>query len=488
MPEAEAATDHGVPWIRLAGALLIGFALVELAEQATVAMLLARAKQAELAISSGSIDISFEAFERRDEAYHLLDLSSTSNLGTAIAGGWCTALVLVVAAWRATRPRALVGLAALAFASSTSYALHLFARRFFSEGPPVEPSHAWHATYVVADLVAVGLGTALVVLRSRGLPRRNVALACVLVAAAAALLRFGVSPLAYGGEPPSWWRAPVLGLGLFSWTGLVVAVGLGAGLWLATSPTSDAHHRSFDRAAARGLRWARTAVWWRVGLAVGGAAFLLFGAAAQRRAQQQAIFVGGSDSTPSSSSWMLDLASWLGLAEIALGMLLVVGLGATVLQRRSLLAAMLTGIGALILLAGAMGSLALDRAVHDALQSNTMGTIWGGGDVRDQARLALEHESTIRVLGLLGLGTTLAGLVVLARTLGRTPKRAVRFFLLALLFAAVWQWGREPLAELGMVLLLLAPVVLAAAVWMLLDLVTFLGEVAEALEAEAPSL
>lgn len=52
---------------------------------------------------------------------------------------------------------------------------------------------------------------------------------------------------------------------------------------------------------------------------------------------------------------------------------------------------------------------------------------------------------------------------------------------------AGWLYGREGLDALGSVVLLLAPLVLGAAIWMLLDLTTFLGEVAEALDGEPES-
>jgi hypothetical protein len=476
------APDPSAPWVRLAGAILLGFLVAELAIDISFATLFEHVQAADRAES-------FIDFERRDRAYRLLDLTSTASLCAVLFVGWCMAAVLAGIARSAPRLRPLAALGALAFVGSTVYWLGFLVLGF--AGGPNEAQLAsldsWRHAAELALLVAWGSTAALVLLRTRGGPRFTPALVGAGVALAASLTHLFVSPLVSGEHPPSWWTEPVLGLSGASWVHATGAVGLGLGLWVAADPTRDVPDRRFDAAAARALRLARTVVWWRLGIAVGVVVLTIAATAAARKAQQHAMFGTGSGGS-SDFSWMLELAPWLGMLELALAVLMIVALGTVVLQRRSRLATALVGVGTVLLLLVTLVSYSLDVRLYEALLGNFPGFGWGGGDVREYVELAAEMQPTLRWLGLLGMGTTLAGLVVLVRTIGRgSPKRAIRMLVIATSFTAAWLHGREVLGELGMTLLLLAPLILGAAVWMLLDLVTFLREVADGLDPEPPA-
>ena len=476
--------DTSAPWIRLAGALIVGFALVDLATNAWFIALVERIQQLD-DLDALPVD-GADPYELREQAFRWLGLAGGASLGTALFGGWAVALTLVAAAWAASR-RVPVAIAALGFAASTCSSLRMLA--FQLQEPPHEPGSlsSWYQVAAAGHVVATGAVAALVLSRTRGRPRRSLALAGVAVAALSELPRLYGSFLGPDGTPPSWWSEPVLGLRLPGWASLLGALGLGVALWLASRPTDDQasdEAACFDTTAARGLRLARAAVWWRVALAVGSAALAIAGTMAMRRAQQAAFFGGGTGST--SAPWTLKAAPWLGYVEIGLGVLMVVGLSAVVVQRRSRAAAVLGGLGALALLATSMGSFALNQVLHESVIR--VDSLYGF-DLRRYAELTVELDPLLRGSGLLGLGCTLGGLLLLVRVIGgASPVRAIRFLTLAGLLTAGWLYGREGLDALGSGVLLLAPVVLGVAIWMLLDLTTFLREVAEALDGEPGSM
>lgn len=476
---SDADGDSGAPWIRLAGALLLGFGVLGLLADVSFMALIERAQA-----TGESFDP--DAYERREQAYRLLDIMSMANLCALVLGSWSVAIAFAFVVAGAPRLRVLAGLTAIAYAASSAYWLRWVTFELAGETTN-DPAafEGWLLTSEVGQLAATAGAAAIVVLRTRSARRRNPAFAGAAVGLAAALLRLLVVPLTDGEPPSSWWIEPVLGLRTSAWVLLAGTVGLGVALWLAADPDGHAPPRRFDVAAARALRLARAVVWWRLLLALGSVVLLIAAASAARRAQHSAM-IGGS--APPPSTWMIELAPWLGLVELSLGVLMIVAIGATVLQQRSRLAAALTGAGALVLLAVALGSYALDMALFEAARGNLPGFGWGGSDVRTIAELAAETQPTVRWLGILGLGTTLGGLVVLARITGRgSPLRALRMLAIAIVITAGWLHGREALDDLGMFVLLLAPLILGAAVWMLLDLVTFLREVADGLDPEPPA-
>jgi hypothetical protein len=474
---SDADADAGAPWLRLSGALLLGFGILALVADVSFMALIERAQQ-----TQDSFDP--DAYERREQAYRLLDIMSTANLCGLLVGGWSVAIAFAAFAASAPRLRALAGLTALAYAASSAYWLRWLILELSGEHID-DPNafEAWLLTSEIGQLAATAGAAAILVLRTRSARRRNPALAGAAVGLAVALVRLLV-PLTSGEQMPSWWLEPLLGLRTSGWVLLAGTLGLGTALWLAADPDGDAPRRRFDAVAARALRLARAVVWWRLVLALGSVVLVIAAASAARRAQHS-LMIGGS--APPQSTWIVELVPWLGLVELGLGVLMIVALGATVLQQRSRLAAALVAAGTLVLLAVAFGSYALDMALFEAARGNMPGVGWGGTDARTYTELAAETQPTFRWLGLLGLGTTLGGLVVLARITGHgSPTRAVRLLVIAIVITAGWLHGREALEDLGMIVLLLAPLLLGAAVWMLLDLVTFLREVAEGLDAESP--
>lgn len=460
------AAHRALPWIRLAGAIALGFCIVDVASSVWFGRLLTRVMH----------DL---------RASRLLDAVGSAGLGITIAWGWSIAVTLCMVARHSPRLRLPAGLAALGLLMSTASSLAVLAAHF-QEGPGAfEGLTGWFQATAIGCAVAWGALLALVLVHTRDRPRRGLVLACMAVGATWAFVRLYGTFVVSSESPPSWWFEPVLGPTVATWLSLAGSLGLSLGVWLAAAPTpSDAPR--FDALAAAGLRTARAALWWRVGLAVGAVVLSIAGLMAVQRASRSAFLGGGSSS---STPWTLKLAPWIGHVEVVLGVLMVLGLLAAVLQRRSAVAAALAGVGGVLLVAATMGSFALNERLHVAVhQMSSSHGGFGGHELQRYAELTAELDPTLRWLGLAGMVSVLAGLIVLARRIGlATPTRAYRFLALAALFTLGWLYGREALAELGTGVLLLAPVALGAAIWMLLDLTTFLGEVAQRLDGDLPS-
>lgn len=476
------AARRAVPWIRLAGAIALVLCIVDVASSVWVGRLLTRVMHDPLAIEA-AFEAGIDPFEGQERDRLLLDAIGLAGLGITIAWGWSIAVTLCMVARHSLRLRLPAGLAALGLLMSTVSSLAVLAEHF-RDGPDAFAGlTGWYQAAAIGCAVAWGALLALVLVHTRERPRRGLALACMVVGATWTLVHLYGTFIVSRESPPSWWFEPVLGPTVATWLSLVGSLGLSLGVWLAAAPTPNDAPR-FDALAAAGLRTARAALWWRVGLAVGAVVLSIAGLMAVQRANRSA-FLGGGSSTP----WTLKLAPWIGYVEVVLGVLMVLGLLAAVLQRRSAVAAALAGVGSVLLVAATMGSFALNARLHVAVhQASSSHGGFGGSELRRYAELTAEIDPTLRWLGLAGMVLVLAGLVVLARRVGlATPTRAYRFLALAALFTLAWLYGREALAELGTGVLLLAPVALGAAIWMLLDLTTFLGEVAQRLDGDLPS-
>jgi hypothetical protein len=484
VPVQQADRSREIALVRLTGALVVGFAIIRLGVFAWSNWLF-EAASAETGEHGG-----FDDYERRNELFSLLDVSNTINLGAQIAGAAALAMVTAMLAWRSRRLRVPAGLAALGYATMVATWLRVFSSRFFE--PTNDPSSAalWGRLGATGEIAAWLATMGIVVIMVRALPdarRRKIVLGCVALGAFVIALHAWDRFLPGDAGTLSWWatRVPLLGVRISTLLSFIGSLGVGLGSWLSAVPRSEDEANGLDRAAARGLELARAAVWWRAGLGVLSVVLVVLGMMAMQRAQQAALFGGPSSSV---TPWTLAAAPWLSYLEIGLGLLLAVGLGACVLQRRSTRAAVLVGVGAIAILSATIGSFGLAVTLHDALRSLEGGRQVFGWSLSDDggfdrhAKLTLALDPMLRWIGLGGTACTLAGLAAVLRdTTGASPKRAVRFLIVAGVLTIGWLHGRDALAHLGAGVLLLIPVVLGAAIWMLLDLTTFLGEVAEAL-------
>ncbi|MCA9704287.1 MAG: hypothetical protein KDK70_00360 [Myxococcales bacterium] len=452
------------PWLRLIGVMVLGLALVGLLLNVGLD---AVSKDIERELELGLLDS--EGFVRR------LRLLSLASLGHDVVGDGIIVLLLLGAArGRPGRSRLAVGLA-VAGKLLTMVALgRVFAENVAPQPAGFDSLHPW--------LLAAGLGrlsfaaaVAGLVLGFARVPSRRPG---ALGAAGAGLLATLLLLLPALGVGGPWWQERIAHVSVPVWIDLLGSLGVATALWLATHPDGDAE--AFDRAVAWGLRKARVLVGLRVGLVLAVVFLALTGAITLRRTASLSLFAVGS--TSHGLPWTLTIAPWLTYVEVAVGGLLVTALAAGALQRRSVTGAVLAALGALVLWVGVAASVGLGGLLHAAIHSGGLGGV--GSALRHYATLTQQLDPTLRGLGLVGLAGVLLGLMAVARTTGHPwpPRRAIRLLGLATAFTAAWLFGREALAELGTGLLLVLPVVLGAAVWALLDLTTFLGEVADGLE------
>lgn len=417
--------------------------------------------------------------------FRQLSMVSAASLGHDIVGDGAIAVLLIGVARRATAgPRLAASIAAVAKAVLVAALVVVFADNI--DPQPSEPGSTDH-WYLASAFARVGFAVALAGLLygyTRAQPRRAAALAAASVGLGAAMvLLYATLDLEGGDLSPSVWRERFAHIGVLGWLDLLGNLSLAAALWLATGPEDDTDRAALDQSAAVGLRWARRAIWLRVLLASTSVGLVVAGNVALQRVASQAMF--GSSPAPAQLPWTLRAAPWLGHGEAILGGLVVVGLAGAVVQSRSRLGAGLVGLGVLLLMGSAAISFGLNTALHTTLGTTSSLTSLGSS-MRDFAKVTEQIDPTLRGLGVGGLVCTLLGLMSVAKTIGQPrPRRAVRFMIIAAVFTAGWLYGREALGGLGAGVLLLAPVVLGAAIWALLDLTTYLREVAAALEEPA---
>ena len=157
-----------------------------------------------------------------------------------------------------------------------------------------------------------------------------------------------------------------------------------------------------------------------------------------------------------------------------------------------MLARALVAAGRTLLLAGMAASVGLNGLLHAMLLELTEQSSLGRfvEAMQDYATVNAWLDPAVRGVGLLGLGSVLVGLMRVSSGMGwPPPRRALRPFVVVLVFTGLWLYGRESLfVGLGAWTMLLVPVILAASIWALRDLLTYLHEVSEALQATPEEL
>ncbi len=451
--------------------LLIGFGLLDTAAWTYVHSLVEQARQG----MDTTAAWDFEADEVRERLFEHIGFGGLVSSALGIVGG----LAIAVAWWRAggqdRRLRLWTFVAGGASLGTLVAALPRLVDAVARDGSdePVDFAALYQlaATFgLVAWAGAVGWVHAF----ARG--RRHGRLALGLAIGGGIEL----VPLLYttfvigDGTPPAWWHDSWAGLAPWAWARLLGALSLGAGIYLAAADDDPASHERITQ-ASRGLSLARALVFGRVGLGLLTMALLLTNRLGQR---------GHSPfDAPPEPGVAVRLVPWVGYLSAFLGVALAVGLATVVVQRRSRIAAALVGAGAVAMVLAAAVSLGQTSLLHKVVAADGART-WG---LADDLKTIAYYDGYAYWAGVGGTIVALVGLVVLAQRTkgGASTLRAARFIALALAFVAIWTKGQEWLADVGSGFILLIPVVLFGAVWMLLDLTAFLGEVSYALQREA---
>lgn len=449
---------------------VIGFGLVDAGLSAYLHELLARLEQPPRLDG----DFDGDAYELHERLLEHLRLASLVMAATGIAAGLATAALWWRTGGEDRRLRLFSFLAAGAslgtIAANLPQLIDAAGPSDSGEPPDYRALYQIASTFAVLAWVgAVGWVHAFARQQRRGVIAIGLATAGVL----------SVLPLLYAvflvgdGRPPQWWRDPYGPLTLPAWCQLLGTLALGAGIAVAaTSDDPDAHDRT--RQACGGLALARNLVFARVGLGLLTMGLLLADRLGTGRPQRI--------SSRPDPSMAVELVPWVGYLSVLVGIALTVALATVIVQRRSRIAAALVGAGTLAMFVGAVVSLGHNSLLHQIVSADAS-DVW---NLRDRLEMMALYDPYVYWLGIGGMTTMLVGLIVLAATTkrGASTLRAARFIALALAFVAVWTNGQQWLAEVGSGFILLIPVVLFGAIWMLLDLTAFLGEVSYALQRE----
>ncbi|MCH9688103.1 MAG: hypothetical protein K0V04_42120 [Deltaproteobacteria bacterium] len=454
------------PTLRLLAVVLIGYAVVSVGLSAAVGV-----------VSEPLRDTTPTSFVEHEQTIRWMSQLSASNLGHAIVGECVVVALLVAMARRLPSKLALVAVLAAASGGVTAWGLGTFSLESLTPYREASGFDAWYETISISRVVFAASVGGLAIAQTSGQRRRAVTTAAGIALLAAAVLLHPAFMSA--GNSAQLWSETVAHVSLYVWTDLLMTVGLATAAWLAVRSTDDDDARALDAVAASGLRWGRTMVWWRAGLAVVTASMMVAGAFAAQKAASGAMF-GGRPMSP-GLPWTLQLVPWLGYVEALLGGSMVVGLAAAIVQSRSRLGAGLVAFGTLLLLGSFALAAGLNTILHGAIASGHATNI--ASQMLEHRELTQALDTSMRGMGLTGLACVLFGLLAIAGVIGHPPaKRAIRFMVICGLFAAVATFGLKMLAGLGMGLLLLVPIVLGTAVWALMDLTTFLALTADALD------
>ena len=463
--------DRAAAAAAVVAVLVIGFGLLDSVVWSYLHGLLERVQQP---VDLG-LDFDPEAYEFREHLHEHLGFTTLVAAALTVAGG----LAIAVAWWRAggddRRLRLWTFLAGGACLGTLVAALpqlvDVVAREPSDEPVDFAAMYQLAATFSLLSWAgAVGWVHAF----ARGRRHGGAALGLAAVGGLAVVPFLYVSFVAAGDPLPQWWSERHGPLPAWAWARLLGLGALGAGIALASADDDPSSHARTSQ-ASRGLALARGLVFGRVGLGLLTLGLMLANRLGQR---SRSPFEAAPE-----PGFAVHLVPWVGYASALLGVGIAIGIATVVVQRRSRIGAVLVAAGTIAMVLAAAISLGQTSLLHQIVSADRAHT-WG---LADHLKTIAYYDGYAYWSGVGGTVTTLVGLVVVARRTkrGASTLRAVRFIAMALLFVAVWTKGQAWLADVGSGFILLIPVVLFGAVWMLLDLTAFLGEVSYALQREA---